>query len=221
MRKVCVFIGSRANYSSIKSVMRAVQRASRTCTLQLIVGASALLDRFGSVVDVIEADGFTPDARVTMIVEGETPATMAKSTGLGLLELPTMFELLKPDVVVSVGDRFETMATAIAAAYMNIPRGAHDGRRDQRHDRREHPPRRHQARRTCTSRPTRPAAERIVRMGEPPDTVHAVGCPRIDLVSEIARGARRHAARRVARPRGRGRAHRRHASRSCWSTSIR
>ena len=87
----------------------------------LIVGASALLDRFGSVVDVIERDGFTPDAKVTMIVEGETPATMAKSTGLGLLELPTLFELLKPDVVVSVGDRFETMATAIASAYMNIP----------------------------------------------------------------------------------------------------
>ena len=120
MRKVCIFIGSRANYSSIKSVMRAV-REHPDLQLQLIVGASALLDRFGSVVDVIEADGFTPDARVTMIVEGETPATMAKSTGLGLLELPTMFELLKPDVVVSVGDRFETMATAIAAAYMNIP----------------------------------------------------------------------------------------------------
>ena len=120
MRRVCIFIGSRANYSSIKSVMRAV-RAHPDLTLQLIVGASALLDRFGSVVDVIEADGFTPDARVTMIVEGETPATMAKSTGLGLLELPTMFELLKPDVVLSVGDRFETMSTAIASAYMNIP----------------------------------------------------------------------------------------------------
>src|SRR6185436_20437383 len=120
LRRVCIFIGSRANYSSIKSVMRAV-RAHPDLKLQLIVGASALLDRFGSVVDVIEADGFTPDARVTMIVEGETPATMAKSTGLGLLELPTMFELLKPDVVLSVGDRFETMSTAIAAAYMNIP----------------------------------------------------------------------------------------------------
>jgi len=82
MRKVCVFIGSRANYSSIKSVLRAV-REHDGLRLQLIVGASALLDRFGSVVDVIEADGFTPDARVTMIVEGETPATMAKSTGLG------------------------------------------------------------------------------------------------------------------------------------------
>ena len=120
MRNVCVFIGSRANYSSIKSVLRAV-RLHPALNLQLIVGASALLDRFGSVVEVIEADGFTPNARVTMIVEGETPATMAKSTGLGLLELPTIFEMLRPDVVVSVGDRFETMSTAIAASYMNIP----------------------------------------------------------------------------------------------------
>jgi UDP-hydrolysing UDP-N-acetyl-D-glucosamine 2-epimerase len=186
VRKVCIFIGSRANYSSIKSVMRAV-REHPDLTLQLIVGASALLDRFGSVVDVIEADGFKPDARVTMIVEGETPATMAKSTGLGLLEMPTMFELLKPDVVVSVGDRFETMATAIAAAYMNIPvahtmGGEISGTIDESI--------RHAV--TKLSHLHFPAneaaAERIIRMGEDPDAVHAVGCPRIDLVSEIANG---------------------------------
>jgi UDP-hydrolysing UDP-N-acetyl-D-glucosamine 2-epimerase len=186
VRKVCIFIGSRANYSSIKSVMRAV-REHPDLTLQLVVGASALLDRFGSVVDVIEADGFKPDARVAMIVEGETPATMAKSTGLGLLEMPTMFELLKPDVVVSVGDRFETMATAIAAAYMNIPvahtmGGEITGTIDESI--------RHAV--TKLSHLHFPAneaaAERIVRMGEDPDAVHAVGCPRIDLVSEIANG---------------------------------
>ena len=113
MRKVCIVVGSRANYSSIKSVM-CVVRANPDLKLQLVVGASALLDRFGSVVDVIESDGFEPDAKITMIVEGETPGTMAKSTGLGLLELPTVFGMLKPDVVVSVGDRFETMATAVA-----------------------------------------------------------------------------------------------------------
>jgi len=184
LRKVCVFVGSRANYSSIKSVMRAV-REHPDLQLQLIVGASALLDRFGSVVDLIEADGFTPDARVTMIVEGETPATMAKSTGLGLLELPTMFELLKPDVAVSVGDRFETMATAIAAAYMNIPvahtmGGEISGTIDESI--------RHAV--TKLSHLHFPAnvaaAERIIRMGEHPDTVHVVGCPRIDLVNEIA-----------------------------------
>jgi UDP-hydrolysing UDP-N-acetyl-D-glucosamine 2-epimerase len=186
VRKVAIFIGSRANYSSIKSVMRAV-RAHPALKLQLIVGASALLDRFGSVVDVIEADGFTPDARVTMIVEGETPATMAKSTGLGLLELPTMFELLKPDIVVSVGDRFETMATAIAAAYMNIPvahtmGGEISGTIDESI--------RHAVTKLSHIHfPANEAAgERIVRMGEHPEAVHVVGCPRIDLVSEIAHG---------------------------------
>ncbi len=185
MRKICIFIGSRANYSSIKSVMRAV-KAHPSLELQLVVGASALLDRFGAVVDLIESDGFTPSARVTMIVEGETPATMAKSTGLGLLELPTIFELLKPDVVVSVGDRFETMATAIAAAYMNIPvahtmGGEISGTIDE------------SIRHAVTKMshihfPANAAAgDRIVRMGEHPNTVHVVGCPRIDLVAEIAR----------------------------------
>ena len=184
MRKVCIVVGSRANYSSIKSVMRAV-RAHPDLQLQLIVAASALLDRFGSVIDVIEADGFTADAKVTMIVEGETPATMAKSTGLGLLELPTMFELLKPHLVLSVGDRFETMATAIAAAYMNIPLahtmgGEISGTIDESI--------RHAVTKLAHLHfpANQAAADRIVAMGEPPGTVHVVGCPRIDLVSEIA-----------------------------------
>ena len=185
MRKICVVIGSRANYSSIKSVMRSVA-AHPDLELQLVVGASALLDRFGSVVDLIEADGFQPAARVTMIVEGETPATMAKSTGLGLLELPTTFDMLRPDVVVSVGDRFETMATAIAAAYMNIPiahtmGGEISGTIDESI--------RHAVTKLSHLHfPANAAAgERIIRMGEPADTVHVVGCPRIDLVAEIAR----------------------------------
>jgi len=183
MRKVCIVVGSRANYSSIKSVMSEVQ-ANPDLTLQLVVGASALLDRFGSVVDVIESDGFEPDAKITMIVEGETPGTMAKSTGLGLLELPTVFGMLKPDVVVSVGDRFETMATAVAAAYMNIPLahtmgGEISGTIDEsiRHAVTKlshlHFPANQQA------------ATRIIRMGEDPTMVHVVGCPRIDLVADI------------------------------------
>ena len=183
MRKVCVVVGSRANYSSIKSVMRAV-REHPDLTLQLIVGASALLDRFGSVVDVIEADGFEANARVTMIVEGETPGTMAKSTGLGLLELPTLLDLFKPSVVISVGDRFETMATAIAAAYMNIPvahtmGGEISGTIDE------------SVRHAVTKLShvhfpaNQQAADRIIRMGEDPAAVHVVGCPRIDLVAEI------------------------------------
>ena len=56
MRKICVVVGSRANYSSIKNAMRAIQDHP-DLELQLVVGASALLDRFGSVVEVIEKVG--------------------------------------------------------------------------------------------------------------------------------------------------------------------
>jgi UDP-hydrolysing UDP-N-acetyl-D-glucosamine 2-epimerase len=183
LRKVCVVVGSRANYSSIKSAMRAV-RDHPGLTLQLVVGASALLDRYGTVLEVIEADGFVADEKVFMLIEGETPSTMAKSTGLGLLELPTAFERLQPDIVITVGDRFETMATALAATYMNIPLahtmgGEVSGNIDEsiRHAVTKfahvHFP-------ACTD-----AADRIIRMGEDPERVHVVGCPRMDLVAEV------------------------------------
>lgn len=183
MRKVCVVVGSRANYSSIKSAMRAVQQHPEL-KLQVVVAASALLDRFGRVVNLIEKDGFTPDARLYMLLEGETPATMAKSTGMGLIELPTIFEQLQPDVVLTVGDRFETMATTLAAAYMNIPLahtmgGEVSGTIDEsiRHAVTKfahiHFP-------ACSD-----AQQRIIRLGERPEDVHLVGCPRIDLVKEI------------------------------------
>lgn len=187
MRKVCVVVGSRANYSSIKSVMRAI-KAHSALELQVIVGASAVLDRFGSVVDVIERDGFVPNARVNIIIEGETPGTMAKSTGLALLELPTLFQMLAPDIVVSVGDRFETMATAIAAAYMNIAvahtmGGEITGTIDESI--------RHAVTKLAHLHfpANQNAAARIIRLGENPDAVHTVGCPRIDLVAEIASDA--------------------------------
>jgi len=182
-RKVCVVVGSRANYSSIKSAMRAV-RDHPDLTLQLVVGASALLDRYGTVVDVIERDGFEPDEKVFMLIEGETPGTMAKSTGLGLLELPTAFGRLEPDVVITVGDRFETMSTALAATYMNIPLahtmgGEVSGNIDESI--------RHAVTKFAHLHfpSSRDAADRIIRMGEDPATVHVVGCPRMDLVAEV------------------------------------
>lgn len=185
MRKVCVVIGSRANYSSIKSAMCAI-KARPDLELQVVIGASALLDRYGSVGELVERDGFKPAAKVYMLIEGETPATMAKSTGLGLLELPTIFEQLKPDIVLTVGDRFETMATTLAAAYMNLPLahtmgGEVSGTIDEsiRHAVTKfahlHFP-------ACAQ-----AAERIIKMGERPEHVYMVGCPRIDYVAELMR----------------------------------
>jgi UDP-hydrolysing UDP-N-acetyl-D-glucosamine 2-epimerase len=184
-RKICIVIANRANYSSIKSVMTAVKDHPEL-ELQLIVGSSALLERFGSVVDLIRKDGFVPDATFHMIVEGENPATMAKSAGLGLLELSTLFENLKPDIVIAVGDRFEIMAVAVTAAYMNISLchtmgGEISGTIDESI--------RHAV--TKLAHIHFPAnqlsAERIIKMGEKPENVHAVGCPRIDIVADCLR----------------------------------
>jgi UDP-hydrolysing UDP-N-acetyl-D-glucosamine 2-epimerase len=180
---VCIVVGSRANYGSIKSAMRAIQ-AHEDLELQTVVAASALLDRYGQVARLVQADGFSIAARVYMLIEGETPVTMAKSTGLGLVELPTIFEQLQPDIVLTVGDRFETMATTLAAAYMNLPLahtmgGEVSGTIDEsiRHAVTKfahiHFP-------ACSE-----ARERILKLGERAEDVHLVGCPRIDLVAEV------------------------------------
>jgi len=182
MRKICVVIGSRANYGSIKSAMRAIQQHP-DLELQVIAGASAILERYGAVSELIEADGFPIEDEVHMLIEGETPTTMAKSTGLGLIELPRVLAHLRPDIVLTVGDRFETMATTLAAAYMNFPLahtmgGEVSGTIDEsiRHAVTKfshiHLP-------ACSE-----AQERIIRLGERPEDVHLVGCPRMDLVRE-------------------------------------
>lgn len=182
-RKICVVIGSRANYGSIKSAMREIQKQPQLM-LQVVVTASALLDRYGSVVRLIEQDGFPIDAKVYTLVEGETLGTMAKSTGLSLMDLTTEFERLQPDIVLTVGDRFETMATAIAAVYLNIPLaqtmcGEISGTIDESV--------RHAV--TKLAHIHFPACEqaraRVVRMGENEQHVYMVGCPRMDIVAEV------------------------------------
>lgn len=182
-RKVCIVVASRANYARVKYVMKAVQQ-SDTLELQLIVGASALLYKFGRVVDVIREDGFEPDYQIHYLVEGENLTTQAKSTGMGIIELSTAFEILRPDVVVTVADRFETMATAIAASYLNIPLahiqgGEVSGNIDD------------SVRHAITKLAhihypsTEKSADRVRRMGEEPWRVHWSGCPAMDVLANI------------------------------------
>ena len=182
MRKVCVVITARPSYARIRSLLHAV-REHKDLELQLVVAASALLDRYGSADKVIESEGFHIDRRVYMIVEGENPVTSAKSTGLGVTELATVFDNLEPDFVVTIADRFETMATAIAASYMHIPLvhvqgGEVTGSIDEKV--------RHSITKLadihCVS--GKQAAERVIKMGEDPQQVYITGCPSIDLAMQ-------------------------------------
>lgn len=182
-RKVCVVVTARPSYSRIKTALQAIQDHPGL-ELQLVVAASALLDRYGTAVRTIEADGFDIAARVYMVLEGENLAAMAKTTGLGLLELATVFDNLKPDVVVTVADRYETLSTAVAASYMNIPvahvqGGEVTGSIDEKV--------RHAVTKLSDLHfvSSDKAAERVIRMGEDPAKVFVTGCPSIDLAVEV------------------------------------
>lgn len=182
-RKICVVVTARPSYSRVKTVLRAISEHP-DLELQLVVAASALLDRYGTAVNYIEGDGFPIAARVYMVLEGENPASMAKTTGIGMLELATVFDNLKPDVVVTIADRFETLATAVAASYMNIPvahiqGGEVTGSIDEKV--------RHAVTKLADLHlvSTKCSGARVERMGEEPRKVFVTGCPSIDLAAAI------------------------------------
>ena len=184
MRKVCVVVTARPSYARVKTALAAIE-AHPELELQLVVAASALLERYGEAIHVIESDGFEISARVYMVLEGENLVTSAKTTGLGLVELTTVLDNLGPDIVVTVGDRYETLATAAAGAYMNIPvahvqGGEVSGSIDERV--------RHAVTKLSDVHlvSTERAREYVIRMGENPDQVFLTGGPDIDLAAAIA-----------------------------------
>ncbi|MDT7831931.1 UDP-N-acetylglucosamine 2-epimerase [Flavobacteriaceae bacterium S356] len=183
-RKICVVVTARPSYSRVKTLLSAIEEHSNLA-LQLVIAGSALLDRYGSIVDFIERDGFEITERVFMVLEGENPTSMAKTTGLGVMELANVFHKLQPDAVVTIADRFETIATSIAASYQNIPLihiqgGEVTGNIDEKV--------RHANTKLADLHfvSTEDALERVVHMGEDPDKVFNTGCPSIDIAAKIS-----------------------------------
>ncbi|MEO5776080.1 MAG: UDP-N-acetylglucosamine 2-epimerase [Flavobacterium sp.] len=187
-RKIAVVITARPSYSRVKTVLTAIKKHPEL-ELQLIVAASALLDRYGSAVNYIESDGFEIAAKVFNVLEGENLTAAAKTTGIGILELSTVFDNLRPDIVVTVADRFETMATAISAAYMNIPLahiqgGEVTGNIDEKV--------RHSITKLADYHfvASENAKKRVIQLGENQEMVFNTGCPSIDIAQEVAKNTK-------------------------------
>jgi UDP-hydrolysing UDP-N-acetyl-D-glucosamine 2-epimerase len=181
-------ITARASYARIKTALAAM-RERDDLELQVVVAASALLERYGDVSEQIRGDGFDIAERVYMVIEGENLVTSAKSTGLGLIELATVFDRLQPDVVVTIADRYETLATAAAAAYSNITLahvqgGEITGSIDEKV--------RHAITKLADLHlvANDEARERVIRMGESPEAVHVTGGPDIDLAAAVLKSPR-------------------------------
>ena len=173
---------SRANYGRIKPVLQEV-RKNKKINLQIVLTASSVLERFGDLTPLLLKDRFKVSKKCYVMVEGGNPITMAKSTGISINELSSIFDEIKPDIVVTTGDRFETLATAIAASYMNIKvahiqGGEITGSIDE------------SVRHAVTKlshihfASTEKSKKNIIKMGEDPMYVFNTGCPSIDLIKK-------------------------------------
>lgn len=182
MKTLCFVVNSRANYARIKTAIVAAKNNKNFNTV-VVLGASGLLFNYGSIEPIMKEDGIEIDFKVYSVVSGDSPELMAKTTGLAIIELSSIFAKIQPDFVVSIADRYETLGTVIAASYMNIPvihtqGGEISGSIDE------------SVRHACTklSHVHFPATEKsakvIEQLGEDPKSIFVTGCPSIDVVKQ-------------------------------------
>jgi GDP/UDP-N,N'-diacetylbacillosamine 2-epimerase (hydrolysing) len=183
-RRICVVTGSRAEYGLLRWVIDGIEK-SPSLDLQLVATGMHLSPEFGLTYQEIERDGYQIDAKVEMLLSSDSATGVAKSMGLGLIGFADVFERLRPDVVVLLGDRFEVLAAASAALVARIPiahihggettEGAFD-----------------EAIRHAVTKMSHlhfvaaaPYRQRVIQLGEHPDRVHLVGGLGVDAIHRL------------------------------------
>lgn len=183
MRKICVVVTARTSYTKFKPVLESLRIRGDT-HIQVVCAASAVLERFGQLDALIEADGFEVVDRIHCLLESELPLGMAKSTSMLLNDCSAAFARLRPDVVAVMADRFEILAPSIAAAYQNIPLahvqgGESTGNIDQKV--------RHATTKLADLHfpATERAAAMLRKLEAHPERIFLTGCPSLDIAAPI------------------------------------
>lgn len=183
-RKICIVTGSRAEYGLLYWLMKEISNDSEL-RLQIVATGMHLSPEFGLTYRQIEADGFTIDAKVEMLLSSDSTVGIVKSMGLGVIGFADVLDRLKPDVLVVLGDRFEILAAAQAALLSRIPIAhIHGGESSEgafdegiRHA-------------ICKMAQwhfvaAEPYRKRVVQMGESPDRVFNFGAPGLDHLAML------------------------------------
>jgi GDP/UDP-N,N'-diacetylbacillosamine 2-epimerase (hydrolysing) len=119
-RLIVAITGSRGEWGYIRPILRLIDQ-DPDLDYAIIATNMHLLPEFGMSVHEIERDGFRVDERIYMTLDGYTGATMTKSLACLLLELPTVLQRIKPDMLLLSGDRGEQLMAAIAGQHLRIP----------------------------------------------------------------------------------------------------
>ncbi len=182
-KKICIVITNRANFARMKSLLLEIKK-SKKLILQLILSGSALSQRFGLLEKELKKNKLMPISKCYYLIDGSDPVSQAKSTSLAISEFATIFYKNKPDLIITVGDRYETMATAIASTYSNIPLahlqgGEVSGNLDEMV--------RHSITKLSSYHftTTKQSMQRVIKMGEERKRVFFSGCPGMDLLKKV------------------------------------
>lgn len=184
MKKVCVATATRAEYGLLKPVIQKICEAD-TLELQLLVTGAHLSPEFGLTYKEIEEDGYPITEKIEMLLSSDTKVGITKSMAVALMGFADFFERCKPDMVVLLGDRYETLMIATAALIAKIPiahihggevtEGAYDDA----------------IRHSITKMSqlhfasTEVYRNRIIQLGETPDRVYNVGALGVENIKSV------------------------------------
>jgi len=182
IRTICCVITARPSYSRVKTVLQAI-KDNPHLKLQIILCGSAVLNKYGFMENILKKDGLNPDILISNSIEGPQLINTVKTVSLGMIELSHALENLRPDIVITIADRFETIATAIASAFLQIPLvhiqgGEVTGSIDEK------------VRHAITKLSdfhfvsNADSFKRVVKMGENSSHVFNTGCPSIDIARQ-------------------------------------
>lgn len=180
--KICVATGTRAEYGLLKPLIKAISEEIGF-QLQLLVTGAHLSPEFGITYKLIEEDGFKIDKKVEMLLSADTPTSIVKSMGMGMVGYADAFQDLQPDLLIILGDRYEMLSIASSAMIFNIPivhihggevtEGAYDDAIRHSITKMSH----------LHFASTEEYKNRIIQMGENPENVHNVGAIGLDTIA--------------------------------------
>jgi UDP-N-acetylglucosamine 2-epimerase (non-hydrolysing)/GDP/UDP-N,N'-diacetylbacillosamine 2-epimerase (hydrolysing) len=184
VRRVCFVTGSRADFGLLVWPMRAIQQTAGL-KVQLVATGMHLSPEFGYTIKNIRDEGFVVDDTVESLLSSDSGVGVAKSVGIGVIGFADAFTRLAPDLVVVLGDRFETFAAAQAAMFMRLPmahlfggdvtEGAVDESTRHAISKMSH----------LHFTSNRDSTRRLMQLGEDPARIHTIGSPGIDAIKRL------------------------------------
>lgn len=182
-KHIAICLTSRGNYARTGTILHALEDDPNV-DLDIIVGGASVVRKYGTLTEMLKEDGLEVTNTFHNVIEGGKPISAAKTTGLSMMEFANELDSLDPDAVITIADRYETMAVTLAASYLNIPvlhtqGGELTGSIDDKV--------RHATTKMADYHfvSTERSKQIVERLGEAPERVFDVGCPSIDLAKDI------------------------------------